>query len=102
LFQTEHFLRNEEPRLSSNPLPHNWDVTSDSIAARLAVLACAHELVLLKSSLPRPEATRSEMAQAGYVDRYFPQAAVGVPIIRCVNLRPSELPEVRLDLTAEP
>jgi aspartokinase-like uncharacterized kinase len=97
LFQTEHFLRNEEPRLSPSPLPHNWDVTSDSIAARLAALANAKELALLKSGLPGAEATPSDMAQEGYVDRYFPQAVAGVPAVRCVNLRVEEFPSVRLE-----
>jgi aspartokinase-like uncharacterized kinase len=102
LFQTEHFLRNEEPSLSPSPLPHNWNVTSDSITARLAALIHAGELVLLKSGLPRAEATPSDMAQDGYVDPYFPQAAAGLPVIRCVNLRGDEFPEVKLDSNAKP
>ena len=32
----------------ADPLPHSWRVTSDSIAAWVAELACAHMLVLLK------------------------------------------------------
>ncbi len=36
-----HFLRREEPTLAAEPLPESWDVTSDSIAARFAVLANA-------------------------------------------------------------
>ena len=34
-----HFLREDEPRRSARPFPETWDVTSDSIAARLAELA---------------------------------------------------------------
>ena len=31
-------------------LPHHWDITSDSLAARAAILAKARELILLKSA----------------------------------------------------
>ena len=78
------------------PLPHSWDVTSDSIAARLAVLAGADELVLLKSGLPAGSLTLAQAAETGYVDRYFPVAAAGVPRVRCVNLRADGFPEAVL------
>jgi 5-(aminomethyl)-3-furanmethanol phosphate kinase len=78
------------------PLPHSWDVTSDSIAARLAVLAGADELVLLKSGLPTDSLTLAQAAETGYVDRYFPVAAAGVPRVRCVNLRADGFPEAVL------
>ena len=45
-----NFLREVEPGLPGPKLPVGWDVTSDSIAARVAVLFDVAELVLLKSS----------------------------------------------------
>ncbi len=34
--------------IQADPLPHSWQVTSDSIAAWIAGLACASQLVLIK------------------------------------------------------
>ncbi len=92
VFEPEQFLREEE----ANPLPHTWDVTSDSIAARLAACLDAGELVLLKSGLPADRVTLRAAAEAGYVDRYFPIAAAGLARIRCVDLRSDGFPEVTL------
>jgi 5-(aminomethyl)-3-furanmethanol phosphate kinase len=71
-------------------LPHNWHVTSDSIAAYLAKRLEASELVLLKSTLPVTpgENTRG----SNYVDAYFSTAARGLSV-RCVNLRDSNFAE---------
>jgi aspartokinase-like uncharacterized kinase len=68
-------------------LPHTWDVTSDSITARVAELAGAEELILLKSSAPRKSISLSEAARTGLVDTYFPQAARSVPRVTLLNLR---------------
>ncbi|MGE3410209.1 MAG: hypothetical protein AB7I37_25740 [Pirellulales bacterium] len=69
-------------------LPHAWSVTSDSIAARLAAVLRAQELVLLKSCLPPSPATREGLAAAGYVDEHFVSALAGFGgVVRCVNLR---------------
>jgi aspartokinase-like uncharacterized kinase len=81
------FLHDEEPGWSQTPLPASWDVTSDSIAARLASVLGAEELTLLKSELPAAGQTIAEAAEAGYVDRFFPQAAAGLLLVRAVNLR---------------
>jgi len=102
ILDPEWFLREEASLLKRicakgiAPLPHSWDVTSDSIAARLAVLLRADELVLLKSSLPADRATLDEAAEAGYVDRYFPAAAAALTRVRCVNLRSDIFEEVSL------
>lgn len=88
------FLREEEPYWASQSLPHTWEVTSDSIAARLAALLGV-PLVLLKSATPLPPFTTSALAAAKFVDSYFPQAAHAVPKIICVDLRNSTSTQVR-------
>lgn len=87
------FILEEEPELEGEPIPSSWQVTSDSIAARLADALRATELVLLKSTLPPPGATLEEASDAEYVDAYFPHAAARVPQVRCVDLRSDELRE---------
>ena len=102
VFDPEQFLREEASLIERYsvggiaPLPHSWDVTSDSIAARLAVLPHTGELVLLKSSLPSNTATLRQAADAGYVDRYFPTAAADLPRVRCVSLRSDTFAETSL------
>jgi 5-(aminomethyl)-3-furanmethanol phosphate kinase len=86
LFDPCDFLFHHEAHLPGPILPHNWTVTSDSIAARLAQLLPANELVLLKSADP-PAGSPAELATAGYVDRYFPTAAAAIHQFRFVNLR---------------
>jgi aspartokinase-like uncharacterized kinase len=83
VFCPVHFLRHDEPRLAAPALPHNWTVTSDSIAARVAHALSADELVLLKSSDP-PDPMP---ADSDYVDPHFFAASKGVPEVRFVNLR---------------
>ncbi len=55
---------------SDAPLPASWDVTSDTIAARVANTAKAGELVLLKSA-PPPTTELSPLATSGYIDPCF-------------------------------
>ncbi len=81
-----HFMREVDRQGGHAPLPESWDATSDSIAARVADLSGAGELVLLKSA-PPPAETLAELAAVGYVDRFFPQAARGAARVRFVNLR---------------
>jgi aspartokinase-like uncharacterized kinase len=83
------FLQREPSLLPSPPLPHDWRVTSDSIAARLAVVLEAEELVLLKSTSPSPTETIDSAASNGLVDEYFPIAAATTNV-RWVNLRNGE------------
>jgi aspartokinase-like uncharacterized kinase len=64
---------------SDGTLPHTWAVTSDSIAARLAVVAGATELVLLKS-IPPPVGDVAAWAECGYVDEWLPRALSGSDI----------------------
>jgi hypothetical protein len=72
---------------TSGDLPFSWDVTSDSIAAYVATLCGASELVLLKSTLPSAGYTQSELTEVGYVDRYFDDAARKLPRVVCVDFR---------------
>jgi aspartokinase-like uncharacterized kinase len=95
IFDCEPFLRCDDA-FSPSLLPHSWDVTSDSIAARLAERLGAEELVLLKSDLPQGRWNLQQAADAGYVDRYFPTAASRLTTIRCVNLRAEGFPQARL------
>ncbi|MDP7204635.1 MAG: hypothetical protein QGH11_03645 [Pirellulaceae bacterium] len=68
-----------------DPLPWSWDVTSDSIAARIARELGSGELVLLKSTSPSSGDPQS-LAREGIVDCYFPRAANSLET-RVVNLR---------------
>jgi aspartokinase-like uncharacterized kinase len=86
VFDPREFLKTHEPHCPGTPLPHTWQVTSDSIAARLAEMLAADELVLLKSADP-PGGDLTELAAAGYVDAHFPVAARHLPQMRFVNLR---------------
>ena len=81
----------QEDRESSDPLPHTWATTTDSIAARAAVRLGAAELILLKSC-PLPPAVRTwdEAAALGLVDPEFPRAAEKIPQVRFVHLEKSD------------
>lgn len=74
---------------TKSPLPESWDVSSDSIAARLAERVEADELVLLKSRLP------SDLRRLGrYVDPLFTFAARRLPQVRFVNVRDPQFAHV--------
>jgi aspartokinase-like uncharacterized kinase len=64
------FARADEGRPGC--LPHSWDVTSDSVAARAAVVAGAGRLILLKSVTLPDGADWTEAARRGIVDPAFP------------------------------
>lgn len=74
---------------SKTPLPESWDVSSDSIAARLAERIAADELVMLKSRLP-PDLRRL----GRYVDPLFTFAARRAERVRFVNVRDPQFAEV--------
>lgn len=84
------FLQNNRARTA---LPASWDVTSDSIAAYVASVLQADELILLKSCLPDGDSHMRDLAEVGYVDRYFPKAGQNIRHIRCVNLRAEGFPQ---------
>ena len=75
--------------MRSDHLPHDWHITSDSLAVRLATLVKARELILLKS-IDWPGNDWSAASRAGIVDGYFTEAVQKAPIdlrVRIVNLR---------------
>jgi aspartokinase-like uncharacterized kinase len=91
---------------AADPLPHGWQVTSDSIAAWVAARLGARRLVLLKSlaGVPGangdvlPEAPLRAAAAAGIVDEHFERAVE--PGLECwiVNGRePQRLGELLRD-----
>jgi len=83
---TYHFLREQEPYATGRKLAHNWDVTSDSIAGRLAVILEASSFWLLKSA-PPPCEDLPGLARAGYVDPFLPHLAADLPPTCAVDLR---------------
>ncbi len=74
-------------RASPEPLAESWRVTSDSIAARLAVFLGSSDLRLLKSMDASKGWTRNQAAEAGLVDSAFPDVAATIGRISIVNLR---------------
>lgn len=90
------FFREDE--LQGDRLPRSWEVTSDSLAARVAVHIKADELILLKS-VDSPESHSGFLARdRGIVDDYFPtMAATGlktgiVNFRRWISEHPTDLP----------
>jgi 5-(aminomethyl)-3-furanmethanol phosphate kinase len=70
-------------------LPHCWKVTSDSVAARVAVVGGADELVLLKSATFPADLDWPDAARRGLVDEWFTRVLRQAPglSVRAVNLR---------------
>ncbi|MFK7767964.1 MAG: hypothetical protein AB8B55_12145 [Mariniblastus sp.] len=64
IFDCGNWLRSE------STLPHNWDVTSDSIALALGGCLGAQEVVLLKSISTQPDMPVADLARAGVIDAY--------------------------------
>ncbi len=81
---------------TANPLPASWDVTSDSIAARVASFLEASEFVLLKSASLPPGVDRHGAAGLGLVDPFLPATVRGIPRVSYVNLR--EQPPVSISI----
>ena len=68
--------------------PHTWSVTTDSLAAWVAIQSGASKLVLLKSIDIPVSLNWTEASDAGFVDRHFPTvlASANLPV-ESVNLR---------------
>lgn len=81
------FFRADESR--ADHLPHHWQVTSDSLAVRVAELGKARELILMKSA-DWQGTDWSAAKSRRLVDGFFPEAVRKAPAslaIRIVNLR---------------
>jgi aspartokinase-like uncharacterized kinase len=85
VFDVRDTVWHEEPKTPGIRLEIGWHVTSDSIAARIAQMLGASELVLLKSA-PPPSQDIAALAAQGYVDEFFPRIACELPAVRFVNL----------------
>jgi aspartokinase-like uncharacterized kinase len=80
------FCREDESR--PNALPHDWRVTSDSIAARVAEVGKASRLILLKSTDLPEKAGWNEAARCRLVDAMFPEIVQRSEIVvNWVNFR---------------
>jgi 5-(aminomethyl)-3-furanmethanol phosphate kinase len=86
----------DRSRSGFDPLPASWDVTSDTIAARIAVYLEAEFLILLKSASLPVGTSRAAAARLGLVDPIFPVAAQALPRVAYLNLRdaPAKLEDV--------
>ena len=78
------FARADEHR--ADHLPHSWDVTSDSLAARAAIVAVCPELILLKSRDLPTDDDWTAAARLGLVDAAFPLASASLRVL-VVNFR---------------
>ena len=88
-FRVVGFLRDAEPVLPGTRLPIGWEVTSDSIAARVAEVLDADQLILVKSTASPATADWNSAAATGVVDAFFPAIAGKLHRV-CVNpLQPS-------------
>jgi 5-(aminomethyl)-3-furanmethanol phosphate kinase len=82
------FLQEDEGRPGC--LPHRWEVTSDAVAARAAVVGRARRLVLLKSVTVPEGMAWDEAGRRGLVDGWFARAlepALPGLIVGAVNFR---------------
>lgn len=80
------FAQGDESR--PEHLPHCWDATSDSLAARVAHVAEAERLILLKSTSIPADMSWAECAKKDFVDPFFAPTVAGAKFkVECVNLR---------------
>lgn len=88
VLDVHEFALNDEQQ--SGHLPHSWTATSDSLAARVAVVLRASHLVLLKSTTIPPSMDWTEAGRMGLVDGMFAEVLRDAPAdlrISAVNLR---------------
>jgi aspartokinase-like uncharacterized kinase len=94
VLSTAEFVRAEEHH-QPVALPHSWDATSDTIAAWVATVWPADELVLLKSTDISERIDIGDAAKRGLVDRCFPAMSDTIGKVGWLNLRaaPSSSPQ---------
>ena len=68
-------------------LPHDWTVTSDSIAAAVTRHWDAVELILLKSDRVPDGSSVSSLANTGFLDSHFSRIAEQAGRVSVINLR---------------
>ena len=85
------------PRLPDGLLPQSWDVTSDTLAACVAMDLGAEELVLLKSADWGDGRNWIEAAKRGLVDAAFPRVVMYLTRVTWVNLRSGNEVDLRRD-----
>jgi len=73
---------------SAGALPHSWAATSDSLAARVALVAGAQRLILLKSvTIPR-DMGWTEAGRRGFVDDCFAEVLAHAGLqVEAINFR---------------
>jgi aspartokinase-like uncharacterized kinase len=84
------FSCSDEHDHPENALPHSWTATSDALAARVAVVAGAQQLFLLKSVTVPNGISWEEASRRGLVDQAFAAVVHSAPTpleVRAVNLR---------------
>jgi aspartokinase-like uncharacterized kinase len=88
ILDVHEFARSDERRMGH--LPHDWSVTSDALAARVALVLSARHLVLLKSTTIPCTVDWTEAGRLGLVDALFAEVLRHAPAdlrVRAVNLR---------------
>ncbi len=80
-------ILDEIERFGRDGLSASWDVTSDTIAAWMALHIGADRLILLKSAPLPLGITRVEAARLGLIDPMLPIVAGPLPRVEYVNLR---------------
>lgn len=88
VLDVHEFAREDEER--PDRLPHSWAVTSDALAARVAIVLRARHLVLLKSTTIAAGMDWKEAGRRGLVDAMFAEVLRDAPAdlrVHAVNLR---------------
>ncbi len=88
ILDVHEFARSDEG--NADHLPHRWAVTSDALAARVAIVMQARHLVLLKSTTIPDDVDWTEAGRLGLVDEMFAEVLREAPAaleVSVVNLR---------------
>lgn len=86
LVHTQAFYRIDNYQQLPVMLPLSWDTTSDSLAALLAHLVAADELLIIKSLAVNEPYDWPALSRAGIVDAAFTTAITGLSRIRAITL----------------